>query len=134
MPGLEIINLLWDAGKTAYEIATGLKKKKEEDRKKVGDLFEHVGQLLHLTYTELNNGQYPYGHCRQIEIFAEGIKQNFQKILGTDAERLGNLLMAAHEVERLFGELGSGNIDKKEIIKIEESSGEFLAASKLILF
>jgi hypothetical protein len=89
---------------------------------------------LHFTYIELNNGQYPHGHCRQIEIFAISIKQNFKKILGVDAERLGNLFMAAHEVELLFAEIGNSKIDKKELIKIEESSGEFPGASRLILF
>jgi hypothetical protein len=68
MTGLEIIQFLWEAGKTAYEIATGIKKKKEDDRKKIADLFQHIGQLLHETYIELNKDNYPHGHCRQIEI------------------------------------------------------------------
>jgi hypothetical protein len=132
MTGFEIIQLLWEAGKAAYEIATGLKKQKEEDRKKVAELFEHIGNLLHSTYVELENGQYPYGHCRQIEIFAEKMKKDLKNILGDNADRLGNLLLAAHKVEGLAREISSGNIDKKELIKIEESSGEFLAASKLM--
>jgi hypothetical protein len=135
MTGLDIIQLLWEAGKTAYEIATGLKKKKEEDRKKVADLFQHIGQLLHETYIELEKGNYPYGHCRQIEIFGEQVKAKFKKQLGEkEAEKLGNLLITAHEVEMLHSELNDGTVNKKELIKLETSSGEFIAASKLIMF
>jgi hypothetical protein len=133
MMGLDIIKFLWDAGKTAYEIATGLKKKKEEDHKKEAELFEHIGRLLHSTYLELSNGQYPFGYCKQIEVFAESIKNGFKNQLGPDAERLGNLLMTAHEVEQLAGEINNGIIEKKELYKIEESSGSFLAAAKLIM-
>jgi hypothetical protein len=144
MTGLEIIQYLWEAGKMAYEIATGLKKKKEEDRKKIAELFDHIGKLLHETYVELNNNNYPYGHCRQIEIFGEkikgmdsneqSVKSAFPKILGEkEAEKLGNLLITAHEVERLQGMLNTGEVDKKELYKLEESSGEFIAASKLVM-
>ena len=134
MTGLEIIKGLWDAGKAAYEIATGLKKKKQEDREKIAGLYEHIGQLLHSTFIELNNGNHPYGHCRQIEIFAHSIKKDFKKILGSDADKLGDLLLISHAVEQLSGEIGSGQVDKKDLIKIEEASGDFLAAAKLILF
>ena len=71
MTGLEMIQILREADKMAHEIATGLKKKKEADRKKVVALFEHIGQLLHETYVELNNGSYPYGHWREIPLYGE---------------------------------------------------------------
>ena len=135
MTGLAIIELLWEAGKTAYEIATGLKKKKEEDRKKLSVLFGHIGQLLHETYLELDHGNYPAGHCHQISIFGNEIKQNFKKLIGeSKAEKLSALLLTAHQVELLYGMLASGEVEKAELIKLEESSGEFIAASKLILF
>jgi hypothetical protein len=51
-----------------------------------------------------------------------------------EAEKLGDLLITAHEVERLQGELTSGAISKSDLSKLEESSGEFFAASKLIMF
>ena len=145
MTGIEILQFLWEAGKTAYEIATGIKTKKLEDRKKIADLFDHIGKLLHETYLELNKGNYPYGHCRQIEIFAEGIKgktingeiveDNYRKELGTDeADKLGDLLFAAFKVESLAKMIRKGEVNKRELIKVEESSGEFIAASKLIMF
>ncbi|MBA4149469.1 MAG: hypothetical protein H0X66_15255 [Verrucomicrobia bacterium] len=135
MTGLEIVQFLWAAGKTAYEIATGIKNKKEEDRRKVAELFQHIGQLLHETYLELDKGNYPYGHCRQIAIFGEQIKSKCKKLLGEEeAEKLGNLLISAHEVERLHGELNSGTINKWELAKLQEASGEFIAASKLLIF
>ncbi len=145
MTGLEIIQALWEAGKLAYEIATGVKKKKEEDRKKVSELFGHIGTLLHETYVELKKGNYPYGHCRQLEIFGEKIKGQdrsgapvksaFPKILGEQqAHRLGSLLIIAHEVEQLQAMLNTPQIKDTDLAKLEESSGEFIASSKLVLF
>jgi len=135
MTGLEILQMLWEAGKTAYEIATGLKKKKQEDRERLSGLFEHIGKLLHETYCGLIMGNYPHGHCAQIARFGGSIKSDFKKQLGeVEAEKLGNMLIVAYEVERLAGELSLGAVSKNDLIKLEESSGEFLAASQLIKF
>ena len=134
MPVFEVLTFLFEAGKTAYEVATGVRKKRQEDREKVSELFTHIGHLLHETYMELEKGNYPHGHCRQIEIFGEKIKSDFKKQLGdAEAEKLGNLLIEANQVERLQAALNSGEVTKRELIKLEEASGEFLAASKLIL-
>ena len=135
MPALSILNMLLQAGKTAYDVATGVRKKREEDRQKVSDLFDHIGTLLHETYIELSEGRYPAGHCRQIEIFGEKIKSDFQKELGeAEAIKLGNFLIEANQVEGLFAMLDSGTLPKTELAKLETSSGEFIAASRLILF
>lgn len=134
MTGLEIIQLLWEAGKTVIEMASVLKKKKEEERKKLSALFNDIGQLLHETFDMLNAGQYPYHHCAQIAEYGRKIKVGFKSMLGKEeAERLGNMLITAHEVERLHAELGSGAVPHSELVKLEEASGRFIAASKLIL-
>jgi len=135
MPVLDIIKLLWDAGKYAFDIAKGVQQKKEAERKKVSDLFGYIGTLLHDTYTELEKGNFPYGHCRQIEIFGQRIKADFKKELGEDeARHLGDLLIVAHEVESLQAQFASGAVSKDQLYKLEEASGEFIAASKLIMF
>ena len=135
MPVFPVIQALLQAGKLAFDLVTGVKKKKEEDRRKVAELFDHIGKLLHDTYVELSAGRYPHGHCRQIEIFGEKIKSSFTKQLGNaEAEQLGNLLIEANQVEGLAAQLSSGTLPQSELIKLEESSGEFIAASKLILF
>ena len=135
MPALDIIKLLWDAGKYAFDIAKGVQQKKEADRKKVSDLFGYIGTLLHDTYVELDKGNYPYGHCRQIAIFGEKIKSDFKEQLGEEeAKHLGDLLIVAHDVESLQAQLGSGAVARERLHELEEASGEFIAASKLIMF
>lgn len=133
MTGLEIIKLLWDAGKFAYELATGIQKKKKEEKEKVAELFDHIGKILHETYDKLTQHQYPYGHCRQIEIFAQRIISDFRNELGgQEADKLGNLLSVAHEVERLSADIGSGQVKQQDLYKLEEASGEFIASAMLL--
>lgn len=134
MPGIELLKALLEAGKLASEIVTNLKKKKKAEREKVAAIFEDIGQLLELTYQELMNGNYPGGMCGQIEQYGKEIKTKFQKVLGTaKAEEFGELLIAAHEVERLHSEVGAGEVTTTDLNLLLESSGRFKAAARMLV-
>ncbi|HUS00470.1 MAG TPA: hypothetical protein VMY77_02015 [Chitinophagaceae bacterium] len=129
-----MIKDLWDIGKEIFDMSDTLKKQDKDKRESLSKLLLHIGNVIKDTYHKLLNNVYPAGNCQQLEIFSEELFKLTTNILGeTKARSLSNKLMQAHEVEKLLGEVQQGNVDKKELVLLDEASGNFIAASQLVL-
>ena len=125
---------LWQIGKDIIDLIDLLKKQKKEKRESLSNLLLHIGEVIKDTYEKLSNDIYPGGNCQQLEMFSDDLYKQTHNVLGDQKARLlSDKLKQAHEVEKLFGDLHSGAVDKKELRLLDETSGHFIAASKLIL-
>ncbi len=129
-----MIKDIWDIGKEIFNISNELKKQTKEKKTALSTLLQHIGDVLKDTYEKLLKDFYPAGNCEQLAIFSKELYEALKDIIGeTKAEQLVNKLMQAHEVELLYHEISSGKIDKKELLLLDESSGYFIAVSKMLL-
>lgn len=129
-----MIKDLWEIGKELFDISDKLKKQSTEKREKLSNLLANVGGVIKDTYEQLSNNVYPGGNCQQLELFSDELFEKTREVLGDlKARNLSDKLKQAHEVERLHSDINSGKVDKKELMLLDETSGYFMASSKLIL-
>ncbi len=128
-----MIGDLWSIGKEVFSMTDKIKGIKKEQRDRLADLLEHIGQVLSDTYKKLDAGQYPAGNCEQLEVFSEELKTKLEPVEGAQkAELLANKLKQVHEVEKLYGMLSNGQIQKEELLQLDEAAGYFIATAKLL--
>ena len=111
-----------------------LKRQDKEKREALSKFFMQIGEVIKDTYEKLVNNTYPAGNCEQLELFSEELYEETKGVLGeAKANTLSQKLKQAHRVEKLYGELHDGTVDKKELILLDETSGHFIATSKMLL-
>lgn len=79
---------------------------------------------------------YPHAKCGQLAYFLDNVRHVLEPSLEeAEVNYLADLIMQAHQVERLFGELNLAPTAQRDLnlAKLEEISGVFFAASKTVM-
>ena len=129
-----MIKDIWDIGKEIFDISGKLKAQKKEKKLALSNLLQHIGEVLNDTYEKLSRNIYPGGNCEQLEVFSKELYDILIDVIGEEKSRqLSDKLMQAHEVERLQNDIYTGKVDINELKLLDESSGYFIAVSKMLL-
>lgn len=105
-------------------------KPNDKDKEILSSVLLHIGRLLDSVSDDLNKGIYPHGKCKEMEHYAQKLKELLQgKMTTTEIQELSQLLNDSMQVEKLLAELNNLSVpDKKENINLLKSaSGSFLA-------
>lgn len=124
---------IWDIGHDLLGLSGELKKGKQEQKGRLAELFLNIANVLSDTYDKLMQNIYPAGNCVQLDVFSQELYDKMKPITGEDkAKALADKLASSHKVELLFGQLSTGEIDKKELLKLDEAAGFFRATAAML--
>lgn len=124
---------IWDIGQDLLGLSGDLKKGKQEQKDRLADLFLNIANVLTDTYDKLMQDIYPGGNCVQLDVFSQELYDKMKPITGEDkAKALADKLASSHKVELLFGQLSTGEIDKKELLQLDEAAGFFKATAAML--
>ena len=131
---LTTITALLSIVNTALDLKPKLKDNiKRED---LASWLLDVAVLLQSIPNDFRNGRYPYAKCSQLHYFLSNIKEILEHYTSEEnINLLTHTIENAYQIERLFGELQLLDNDTQRefnLIKLEEASGTFLAASQTI--
>jgi hypothetical protein len=106
-----------------------------KDRGRTADLFEDISACLSAVSAEIRAGGVPYGRCGELIHFSQTLSNGIRETVGdAEADRLSRTLAAAYNVEQAAIDLhDSDEVEKQKCLReIEEASGKFQAAAKLV--
>ena len=124
---------IWDIGHDLLGLSGDLKKGKQEQKDRLADLFINIANVLTDTYDKLMQNIYPGGNCVQLDVFSQELFDKMKPVTGEDkAKALADKLASSHKVELLFNQLSNGEIEKKELMQLQETAGCFRATAAML--
>jgi hypothetical protein len=136
----EVVSAL-DDFKRLHEVSRSLSRESErlrraqrERRMDMANLFEHISGCLTTASGEIRGGRVPHGKCSELFAYARHLPDKIRQELGDDeAERLGNMLRSAFNVEGVAMRLPNVPAEKEPYLtEIDEAAGEFQALANLV--
>ena len=99
-----------------------------ERRTEVTSYLQTASDLIQHAHDELQQGRVPHGTCQQIYATGELLVRAIgDAISPDDAERLGQLLNSAYQVEMLHAALRSDTERKLNLAELDRTRGAFAA-------
>lgn len=123
---------LLDLAKNLLSMGDKLRAAQKERRAEMAALFLSVSQCLALVSAEIRAGQVPHGRCGELSMYATMLPAAVQDELGpVEADRLGELLQSAHDVEGMAIQITGPGRDT-QLALIEEASGKMAALANMV--
>lgn len=130
---VSIIKDIIDVAKALFGLKESMLKAEQQKRDEMADYFKAVSVCLADTYEKLSDNVVPHGRCAELYRYSEQLPDVVKKYIPDDkAQELARLLMDSHKVEGLYSVFEINPESKKELPKIAEASGIFLALSNSV--
>jgi len=136
---LDDFKRLHEVSKSLARESERLRTAKRERRMDMATLFEGISGCLTAVASEIRADRVPHGRCSELFCYAQHLPSKVSKELGKEeAERLGNMLMSAFNMEGAAIHLAAISLQdvvaKKEayLKEVDEAAGEFQALSNLV--
>jgi hypothetical protein len=128
-----IIKDIIDVAKALFGFKESLMKANQQKRNEMADYFQAVSKCLTVTYEKLLADEVPHDRCAELEQYAillPSVVKGF--IEDAKAKELSGILLRSHAVEGLWEDFNRNPKKKRQLPKIAEASGIFLALSNSI--
>jgi hypothetical protein len=130
-----IVEAIFKVGQALFGLRNELAKARQARKQTVSDFLASVAQSIEETSALLKQGTYPGGKCQEILSHSEHMEAAIGDLVGqTQAQALAAQLGEVHEIERLYGELGSSSEPDRvrKLSNLDQAAGLFRATAAFV--
>ena len=132
---LAVILAFLQVADIAMKVKSAITSDGQENKNKIADLFDEIGNLMSEVADDLTNNIYPHDKCAKMAGLLHKFKTALTgKLDDSDITRLEDVLDRASRVEQLFGDLNRCSPENKhqQLLILRQSAGTFNAEALLL--
>lgn len=130
-----IIDTILSVGQKLFGLRVELAKAHQARKQTVADFLASIAQSIEEASALLKQGIYPHGKCQEILSHSQHMEAGIGDLVGQpEAQALGAQLGEVYEIERLYGELGSGTeLERlRKLGVLDQAAGLFRATAAFV--
>jgi hypothetical protein len=130
-----IIETIFNVGQKLFGLRLELAKARHDRKELVAAFLASIAQSIEEASAQLKQGTYPHGKCQELLMHSQHMEEAIGDLVGqSQAQELAAQLAEVHEIERLYGELGSDtDTDRlRKLSVLDQAAGQFRATSAFV--
>ena len=130
-----IIETILNVGQKLFGLRLELTKARQGRKELVTAFLASIAQSIEEASAQLKQGTYPHGKCQELLVHSQNMAEAIGDLVGqAQAQELGTQLAEVHDIERLYGELGTDtDTDRlRKLSVLDQAAGQFRATSAFV--